>query len=720
MVRIRRTEREASAKSLAKRNLARRKNAFWNNLRNLIIFLIACVLAGLVAFKVYLSSLPPIKNLDGFKPNIVTQFYSADGEIIKTFTAYTYRKIDIQDVPEDFIHALIATEDKNFYKHEGYDLTGLVRSTIQNIIAGRVVQGASTITQQLARILFLSNERTFDRKIRELVVAARIEKSISKDKILEMYVNNVYLGSGAYGVEAAAQTYFNKHLSQLSLPELALIAGLPQAPSVYSPFNNMDLAIQRRNQVLTRMYKTRYITKEQYENAKAAKVKLTGVPRFYTTNKAPYFCDYVLKELEKLGFDETDISQGGYKVTTTLDYKTQDAVNNAILKNLRNYGLTKPNQQAAVFTFSPIDGRILAYAGGKDYTYSQFDRVQAIRPSGSAFKPFVYAAAMEKGITPNDMIEDAPIKIGDWAPRNYASKYRGKIPVYSALMVSSNVCAVRLIQEVGIRAVIQVARTLGISTPLEYDYTIALGSNGVKLFELTRAYGAFANGGYVVQPYAIEKIETSHGKVVYRAPKTRISRQISLKTAAEMTAMMKTVIERGTGAAAKIGKPAAGKTGTTDDYKDASFVGYTPNVVTGVWVGNDDNSDMRSIQGGTVPALIWRDVMKVATEPYGNTDFNYPEIELKGFQLKPGSIKVYKEEETEQEENPEQQNVTDTPPATTPAEAVENFKKKNSVQAPVPVAAPQPVTPSPAPVHQQPVSTPAPTPIPMAVPEGMN
>ena len=420
------------------------------------------------------------------------------------------------------------------------------------------MQGASTITQQLARILFLSNERTFDRKIRELVVAARIEKSISKDKILEMYVNNVYLGSGAYGVEAAAQTYFNKHLNQLSLPELALIAGLPQAPSVYSPFNNMDLAVQRRNQVLTRMYKMRYITKEQYENAKESKVKLTSVPRFYTTNKAPYFCDYVLKELEKLGFDETDISQGGYKVITTLDYKTQDAVNNAILKNLRNYGLTKPNQQAAVFTFSPIDGRILAYAGGKDYTRSQFDRVQAIRPSGSAFKPFVYAAAMEKGINPNDMIEDAPIKIGDWAPRNYASKYRGKIPVYSALMVSSNVCAVRLIQEVGIRAVIQVARTLGISTPLEYDYTIALGSNGVKLFELTRAYGAFANGGYIVQPYAIEKIETSRGKVVYRAPKTRITRQISLKTAAEMTAMMKTVIERGTGAAAKIGKPAAG------------------------------------------------------------------------------------------------------------------------------------------------------------------
>lgn len=712
MVRIKRTKSGASAK-----NLAKKKNGFVSNVRNLIIFGAACILAAGVAFKVYLSSLPPIRNLDTFKPNIVTQFYSADGEIIKTFTAYSFKKINIQDVPEDFIHALLATEDKNFYKHDGYDLTGLVRSTVQNVIAGRVVQGASTITQQLARILFLSNEKTFDRKIRELIVAARIEKSISKDQILEMYVNNVYLGSGAYGVEAAADTYFNKHLNQLSLPELALIAGLPQAPSVYSPFNNMELAVQRRNQVLTRMYKMRYITKEQYEEAKNAKVKLTTVPRFYTTNKAPYFCDYVMKELEKLGFDETDISQGGYKITTTIDYKTQEAVNSAILKNLRNYGLTRDNQQAAVFSFSPVDGRILAYAGGKDYTKSQFDRVQAIRPSGSAFKPFVYTAAMEKGISPNDMIDDNPIKIGDWAPKNYGHKYRGPIPIYSALTVSSNVCAVRLIQEVGIRAVIQVARNLGITTPLEYDYTIALGSNGVKLFELVRAYGAFANGGYVVQPYAIERIETSHGKVVYRAPKTRISRQLSLKTAAEVTAMLKTVIQRGTGAAANIGKPAAGKTGTTDDYKDASFVGYTPDIVTGVWVGNDDNSDMRSIQGGTVPALIWRDVMKVATEPYGKTDFNYPEIELKGFQLKPGSIKVYKdgEEKPADGQTAGEAEGETLSPAATPAEAVQNFKKQQQsaeqTSAPVPVSAPKPVENKPSA---------APTPIPMAIPEGMN
>lgn len=727
MVRIKRTSKKMSAKNLAKKNISKKDVGILADIRNLVIFGTACVLAAGVAFNLYLSSLPPIKNLEDYKPNIVTKFYSSDGEIIKTFTAYTFSKIDIEKVPEDFKHALIATEDKNFYNHNGYDITGLARSTVQNILAGRVVQGASTITQQLARILFLSNEKTFDRKIKELVVAARIEKTISKDQILEMYMNNVYLGSGAYGVDAAAQIYFNKHLSQCTLSELALIAGLPQAPSIYSPFNNMDLAVQRRNQVLGRMYKMKYITKDQYEEAKKAKVKLTSVPRFYTTNKAPYFCDYVLKELEKLGFDETDISQGGYKVVTTIDYKTQVAVNDAILKNMRNYGLTRANQQAAVFSFSPIDGKIIAYAGGKDYTQTQYDRVQAIRPSGSAFKPFVYAAAMEKGISPNDMIEDAPIKIGDWAPRNYASKYRGDIPVYSALMVSSNVCAVRLIQEVGIRAVIQVARVLGISTPLEYDYTIALGSNGVKLFELTRAYGAFANGGYVVQPYAIERIETSRGKVIYRAPKARVSRQLSLKTAAEMTAMLRTVIDHGTGAAARIGKPAAGKTGTTDDYKDASFVGYTPNIVTGVWVGNDDNSVMRSIQGGTVPALIWRDVMKVATKPYGNVDFNYPEIKLMPFQLRPGSIRVYKEDEPEtpqESTNETEQESTVSQPipleneATTPAEVLKNFKKQQQNKTVQPQ--PQPVNVQPAVQQAAPPAAKAPTPIPMAVPESLH
>ena len=696
--------RNLSAKEMAKANISKnskkKKNDFFSTVKFIFLLGCACILAGIASFELYLSSLPPINNLEQFKPNIVTKIYSSDDEIIKTFTAYTYEKIELKDIPENLKKALIATEDKNFYRHHGYDLTGLVRSTVQNVIAGHVVQGASTLTQQLARVLFLNNERTFDRKLKELFIAARIEKTISKDQILEMYMNNVYLGAGAYGVEGASQIYFDKHLKDCSMAELALIAGLPQAPSVYNPFNNLDLAVKRRNQVLLRMYKMRYITKDEYEKAKEEKVKLAKKTQYYTTNKAPYFCDYVMKELEQLGFDETEISQGGYKVVTTLNYKAQKAADEAISKNLKNWGLNGDNNQAAVFSYSPVDGKIIAYAGGKDYTKSQYDRVtQAVRPPGSSFKPIVYAAAMEKGITPNDMIEDRPITIGQWSPRNYGNKYRGKIPVYKALMVSSNVCAARMIKEVGIRSVIQIARVLGIETPLEYDYTIALGSNGVKLYEFTRAYGAFANGGFVVQPYSVERVETSRGKVVYRAPKTKISHQLSMNTAAEMTAMMKTVISNGTGRAASIGKPAAGKTGTTDDNKDAYFMGYTPNVVTGVWVGNDDNVAMnKSIQGGTVPALIWKDVMKVATEPYGNAEFNYPKIEL--VQLSSSDAKTIGEEiQEEQEETTEQNDNIEKPVVNIPQQKQE----------------PQKVSP---PVPQAPAK-PASAPIPMAVPDDL-
>lgn len=707
-----------TAKEMARANISKsskRKNGgFFSTIRFIFIMSCACALAGVASLELYLSSLPPINNLEQFKPNIVTKIYSGDGEIIKTFTAYTYEKIDLKDIPDNLKKALIATEDKNFYRHHGYDITGLARSTLQNVIAGHVVQGASTITQQLARVLFLNNERTFDRKLKELFIAARIEKTISKDQILEMYMNNVYLGAGAYGVEGAAQIYFDKHLKDCDLAELALIAGLPQAPSVYNPFNNMDLAVKRRNQVLTRMYKMRYITTEEYEKAKEEKVHLAKVPQFYTTNKAPYFCDYVMKELERLGFDETEISQGGYKVVTTLDYKAQKAANEAILRNLRGWGLGGEKNQAAVFSFSPIDGKILVYSGGKDYTKSQYDRVtQAVRPPGSSFKPIVYAAAMEKGISPNDMIEDRPLTIGQWSPRNYGNKYRGKIPVYTALMVSSNVCAARLIKEVGIRSVIQTARVLGIETPLEYDYTIALGSNGVKLFEFTRAYGAFANGGYVVQPYAIERVETSRGKVVYKAPKTKITHQLSMNTAAEMTAMMKTVITNGTGRAANIGKPAAGKTGTTDDNKDAYFMGYTPNIVTGVWVGNDDNTVMnKSIQGGTVPALIWKDVMKVATEPYGKAEFNYPQVELVPFgSVNPNKVIGDTAAKPKQEEQ-EEIDLNETEPV-----LPESVRKIDQQQQQKPI---QNQTPKPAAtVTTKPQTTAAPVPIPMAVPEGV-
>ena len=676
------------------RSYSENEGSLFDTIKRLFILGTACLLAGLVALKLYLAIIPPIANLSDFKPNMVTKFLSADGEVIKTFNACTFSKVEANQIPKELKEAIVATEDKNFYNHPGYDLCGVARSMIENAIAGHVVQGGSTITQQLSRMLFLSNEQSYTRKIKEIIIAAQIEKSISKDQILTMYLNNVYLGSGAYGVEGAAQIYFAKHLDQLTLAEMALIAGLPQAPSVYSPFNNPDLAIKRRNQVLQRMYRMKYIDKDMMDRAMAEKLHLTSMPQSYLLNKAPYFCDMVMRELEKLGFTEQEISQGGYKIVTTLDYKTQVKTNEAIVSELNAYGLRGDKNQAAVFAFSPVDGRILAYAGGKDYSKSQYDRVtQAVRPPGSAFKPFIYTAAVEKGVTPNDLIDDKPFTAGTWNPHNYGNRYRGQIPVYKALMISSNVCAARLIQYVGVRAVIQIARIMGITTPLEYDYTIALGSNGVKLYELTRAYGIYANGGFKVEPYGIERIESSRGKVLYSASRPRITKVLSSDTAATMTAMLRTVIEHGTGMAANIGRPAAGKTGTTDDYKDAWFVGYTPSVVMGVWVGNDDNTKMGGLTGGTVPALIWRDIMRVAAESIGSDDFQYPEISLDGSGKKSNpkltssdsrKNSVYKDSPVDNQVDevpmtvvtPQQNKPIEVPQAATPV--------RNNTQAPLP------------------------------------
>ncbi len=688
-------------------------NPMLSLITGLVVFALGVFLAGMIALKLYLMSLPPIKNLNTLKPNIVTTFCASDGEVIKTFAGYTYSNVQLSEVPEQLVKALIATEDKNFYSHPGYDMIGLARSMVANALAGHVVQGASTITQQLSRILFLSNEKTFTRKIKELQVAAQIEKTIPKDKILEMYLNNVYLGSGAYGVKGAAKIYFNKNLNQLTLPEMALIAGLPQAPSVYSPYNNIKLAEKRRNQVLLRMYKMKYIDKETYENAKKSPIKLSTMPMMYATNKAPYFCDYVMKDLQKLGFSEDEIVNGGYKVITTLNYNAQVKANEAIIRDLNAWGLSRDKNQAAVFSFSPIDGRILVYAGGKDYSKSQYDRItQSSRPSGSAFKPFVYTAAIEKGYSPNDMIDDLPFRAGDWTPKNYGNKYRGPIPLYTALMVSSNVCTARLMDAVGVRAVIQLARVMGITTPIPYDYTISLGSNSVKLFEMTRAYGVFANGGFKVEPYAIERVESSRGTVLYEAKKARSSKVLNLNTAATMTAIMKTVITNGTGRAANIGKPAAGKTGTTDDSRDAYFIGFTPDVVTGVWVGNDDNSQMGGITGGTVPAIIWKDVMTVATEPYGNVDFEYPEVILNPFKAPGVSIipqseakkkldEKDKAKDETQKENNEQPAVV-KPDSIKPVDLIQKKKetstvevKQERVEAPQAQFAPIPVTSAP-------------------------
>lgn len=613
------------------------------------IFVIAAsaFLAVIVAFNLYLASLQPISNFKDIKPNPVTAVYSADGENIKTFTAYKFEKVSIDNIPDMLKNAIIATEDKNFYHHRGFDTIGLVRSVVTNIRAGSLKQGASTITQQLARILFLSNERTFDRKIKELIIAHRIEKTISKDEILDMYLNSVYLGSGTYGVLSASKTYFDKELDKLTLAEAALIAGLPQAPSVYSPFSNPDAAVKRRNQVLKRMYKTGYINKKQYDQARNEPLTLNKKPRIYSFNKAPYFIDFVLRELTDIGFDETEISQGGLKIYTTLNYKDQKAADDAITNGLANSGLNADKTQMALFAFSPTTGKILAYVGGKNYEKSQYDRiVNAIRPPGSSFKPFVYATALQQGYSVNDIVDDKPVNFNKWAPRNYGDKFRGKIPLWKALAVSSNVIAASLIDKVGIAPVISTARDLGITTPLQSDLTISLGSNGVKLYDMAVAYGAFANGGFRVRPYSVVRVENSRGVVIYEAMPTKAMKVISYDTAAGMTYMLKKVVEVGTGRGAAVGREIAGKTGTTDDYRDAWFMGYSPDIVAGVWLGNDDNSKLPGITGGGLPARVWGNFMKTALTDYPESVFDYPDFTNK--QQSSNSDVIYADEKSEE------------------------------------------------------------------------
>lgn len=587
----------------------------------------AILLASGMALFLYFNSLPTIAQLAEYEPTLTSQIVSTDNVVIKTFGAYKSEKVSVEEMPDDLKKAIIATEDKNFYHHMGFDVVGMARATISNVISGHISQGASTITQQLARLLFLNQEKTFDRKFKELIIAYRLEKTIPKDQILEMYLNNVYLGEGAYGVGAAAEVYFNKKVKDLNLAECALLAGLPQAPSAYSPYQNMDLALKRRAKVLRRMSEEGYITTEQAWQANATPITLSEEVRRTALKKAPYFIDFVMRELkEKAGLTEEEVVQGGYKIYTTLNYDMQKAADKSIINNMKAWGLNKPYNQGALISYDTTSGQILAYVGGKDYTESQFDRVsQAIRQPGSSFKVFVYAAAIEKGLTPFTKYPDKPIKIGNWSPQNYGKKYRGNIPLYKALAYSSNAIAVRLIQDVGVDEVRRMAERLGITTPIASDPTIALGSSAVKLIDMATAYGVFANGGVKVAPYSIERVETNTGRIIYQTNNS-YKRILDVKTVAYMVEMLKQVVKQGTGRASAIGRPSAGKTGTTDSYRDAWFMGFTPDIVTGVWVGNDNNTSNGNLTGGTVPALVWRDYMKAVTKDKPVMDFMYPEI----------------------------------------------------------------------------------------------
>ncbi len=482
-----------------------------------------------------------------------------------------------------------------------------MRAGFANLAAGRVVQGGSTITQQLAKNLFLTPERSLARKIRETLLAVWLEHRFTKYQILEIYLNRVYLGAGTYGVDAAAHRYFGKSARRTTLYESAAIAGLLKAPTRFNPTRDSDKAAARTAQVLANMVEAGMVSENQALGAIAEGAMLAAVPP--TRPGARYFADWIAEQLADFaGSGGRDLT-----VTTTLDVRLQAEAEAAIAETLARDGPKAAVSQGALVAMS-AEGAVRAMVGGRDYRESQFNRAaQAQRQPGSAFKPFVYLAGLEAGLRPSDPFVDAPIRIGNWQPRDYTGRYQGEMTLAEGLAQSINTIAVQVAQRAGIRNVVAAAHRLGISSQLAPELSLALGTGEVNLVELVAAYAPFANGGTGVWPYGIAEIRDSEGKVVFRRTGSGAGRVISPELAGTMNEMLSAVIDHGTGRSAALPRPAAGKTGTTQEYRDAWFVGYTADLVAGVWLGNDDNSPTNKITGGSLPAQTWRRFMLAAT-----------------------------------------------------------------------------------------------------------
>ncbi|MDX2144329.1 MAG: PBP1A family penicillin-binding protein [Rhodospirillaceae bacterium] len=541
------------------------------------------------------------------KPNIV--LLDSSGQEFASFGDIYGPSVAVRDLPKHLPAAVVAVEDRRFYEHPGIDLRGLARAMVENLKAARVVQGGSTITQQVAKNLFLSPERTIGRKLREMLLAWRLEQAFTKDQILAIYLNRVYLGAGTYGVEAAAQRYFGRSAREVSVYQAAVLAGLLKAPSRYNPINDAELAAARADIVLGTMVDTGALTPAQ---AAAAKKNASRILKTAAANKpsqrARYFADWILPQVESfLGAVDRDLI-----VRTTLNSALQTAAETALTRALAGSGEALRIEQGAVLVLSP-DGAVRAMVGGRDYDDSQFNRVtQALRQPGSAFKPFVYLAGLEAGYDIDDMVTDAPINISGWKPQNFSGDYKGPVTIETAVAQSINTIAVRVAQQVGPTALVNVAKRLGITAPMKPELSLALGSAEVTLLELTSAYAPFANGGAAVLPYAIVEIAEHGGQPLYRRQGTGLGQVMSEENLVRMNHLLRGVIETGTGVAAAFGYPAAGKTGTSSDFRDAWFVGYSADYVAGVWVGNDSGAFMKNVTGGGVPARIWRDVMSAA------------------------------------------------------------------------------------------------------------
>jgi penicillin-binding protein 1A len=591
-----------------------------------------------VGFILYSAwDLPEVQALESYKPSITTRVYSDSNQLLAEFFIENRTPVILSDVPEALIKALVATEDTRFYSHRGLDYRGIARALYRNVRSGKVLEGGSTLTQQLAKVLFLTPERSYMRKIKEMALALKIEQRYTKQEILSLYLNQIYFGSGAYGVEAAAQTYFGKQVKDLSLAECALLAGIPRSPKYYSPFKSRERAFSRRSHVLNRLVATGTITEAQAREASRMPLPTQPTIQQKGPAPAPYFVEYIRQKVEER-FGSSILYSGGLNIYTSINNVLQSYAEKALVTGLEKlepklYRKRKQLQplQAAIIAMDPSTSQIRAMVGGRDFNKSQFNRAwQALRQPGSAFKPIVYAAAIERGFSATDMLSDTPMSIKvdakkTWMPENFTRTYQGDVTLRNALAQSLNVPTVRLMSKIGIEETIRYARMLGIKSPLKAVLPLALGSSDVTLLELTSAYSVFANGGIRLDPIAILLITDSSGRVLYGNDSMPVQ-AMKPETAYIITNLLKGVIERGTGGKAReLGRPVAGKTGTTNDYRDAWFIGYTPYLVTGVWVGFDDQRSLGPKATGSRAALpVWLDFMMQAHHNQDPVDFSIP------------------------------------------------------------------------------------------------
>ena len=605
----------------------------------ILLVLLAAIATGVLmgAFFAFTHDLPQIQALESFRPHAVSRIYSANRVLLDELYLEKRDPVPLKQIPPYLKAALVATEDRKFFKHSGVDLKGIARAIVKDIRAGKFVEGASTITQQLSKTLFLTPRKTIVRKIKEAILEFQLERRYTKNEILELYLNQVYFGSGAYGVASAANIFFGKSVQELNLAECALIAGMPKSPSRYSPLVNRELALKRRNIVLKQMNDTGIITASDYEKAVKEEINVDNARQKST--RAPYFIEYVKKILEDT-LSASTLYKGGLSIYTTLDYNLQQAAEKAVADGLQSLQarMEKNNTkegdiQAALVSIGVKSGAILAMVGGKNFEESFFNRAtSARRQPGSAFKPIVYAYAIEQGFTQNQMLLDAPIVFKgagsgqDWKPQNFSETYLGEITMRKALAISQNIPAVRLIQMLGPNSVSRFAHRLGIESNLDSNLSLALGTSEVILLNLTSAYAVFARGGKWIEPYGVMEVTDHRGRIIWSAkPQKRLV--MTREGAAIITNMLESAISEGTGRKARILRgPVAGKTGTTNDYHDALFVGFSPVVAAGVWVGLDHGGTMGDKETGSRAALpIWIDFMETALADGLHQYFDLPE-----------------------------------------------------------------------------------------------